>query len=135
MAKRYGYWICTGLVALWLTPSGVLDVMRVPGVVGILHHLGYPAYLGVILGTGKLLAIAALLYPRTRLLREWAYAGITFDLLGAFISHSVVHDAVGIAITPLVVLTLTAGSYFLRPEKFKLGSVADRLPAGSLSAR
>ena len=135
MVKRYGYWLCTGLLALWLTPSGVLDLLRVPGVVRILEHLGYPAYLGVILGAGKLLAIAAIFYPTTRLLREWAYAGITFDLLGAFISHSVVHDAVGIAITPLVVLTLAAGSYFLRPERFRLRSVADGILAGSPSAR
>lgn len=120
MMKRYGYWICTVLMALWLAPSGVLDLMRVPGVRGILAHLGYPAYLGLILGAGKLLALVAIFYPRTRLLREWAYAGLTFDLLGAFISHCAVNDAIGTRATPLVVLALVAGSYLLRPSSYRL---------------
>ena len=85
MRNRYGYWIFTGLAVLWLAPSGVVDAMRLPAVVAILARLGYPAYLAVILGVCKLLGVAAILYPRTRLLREWAYAGITFNLLGAFI--------------------------------------------------
>ena len=135
MARRYAYWICTILLALWLTPSGVLDLMRVPGVVQILHHLGYPAYLGAILGVAKLLAMAAILYPRTRILREWAYAGITIDLLGAFLSHAAVHDPIGVRLTPLMVLALAAGSYLLRPEELRLCPAADPIPAGSLSAR
>ena len=122
MSRRIGYWICTGLLALWLVPSGVLDILRVPGVVEILHHLGYAAYVGVILGVGKLLAIAAILTPQTRLLREWAYAGITFDLIGAFISHMVAHDPLRIAFIPLLVLGLAAGSYFLRADHLRLRS-------------
>jgi hypothetical protein len=123
MWKRYGYWIFTALVALWLIPSGILDAMRAPAVVAILQHLGYPAYVGVILGVAKLLAIAALFYPRTRFLREWAYAGITFDMLGAFISHIVSHDPVTTALAPILVLAFAAGSYVLRPEKLKLQAV------------
>ena len=135
MARRYTYWICTCLLVLWLTPSGVLDAMRVPGVVRTLGHLGYPAYLGPVLGVAKLLAVAAILYPRTRILREWAYAGITIDLLGAFVSHSVVHDSWGTTITPLIVLALAAGSYTLRPPKYRLQPFLDPVRAGSLSAR
>jgi hypothetical protein len=135
MARRYAYWICTCLLALWLTPSGVLDFMGIPNVVQILHHLGYPAYLGSILGVAKLLAVAAILYPRTRILREWAYAGITIDLLGAFLSHSAVHDPIGVRITPLVVLALAAGSYSLRPDRYRLRPAAEPAPAGNLAAR
>jgi hypothetical protein len=120
MLKRYGYWICTGLLVLWLIPNGVLDLMRIPGVIAGLRHLGYPPYLALILGVWKLLAVAALLYPRTRFLREWAYAGITFDMFDAFVSHMAIHDPVPIALAPLVVLAFAAGSYFLRPEIFRL---------------
>jgi hypothetical protein len=118
--QRLGYWFCTGLIALWLVPSGVLDIMRAPAVVDILHHLGYASYVGVILGVGKLLAIAAILYPKTRLLREWAYAGISFDLIGAIVSHLSVHDPPGIVIYPVVALALAAGSYVLRAEHLRL---------------
>jgi hypothetical protein len=120
MQKRYGYWIFTGLLVLWLIPNGVLDLMRIPGVIAGLGHLGYPAYLALILGTWKLLAVAALLYPRTRLVREWAYAGITFDMFDAFLSHLAVHDSIAIALAPMVILAFAAGSYFLRPDRFRL---------------
>jgi hypothetical protein len=120
MRKIYGYWICTGLLVLWLIPNGVLDLMRIPGVIAGLQHLGYPAYLALILGVWKLLAVAALLHPGTRLVREWAYAGITFDMFDAFLSHLAVHDPIPIALAPLVVLAFAAGSYFLRPAKFRL---------------
>jgi apolipoprotein N-acyltransferase len=124
MKRIYAYWIFTGLAVLWLAPSGVVDAMRIPAVLAILARLGYPAYLSVILGIGKLLAVAALLDPRTRFLREWAYAGLTFDLLGAFVSHLVVHDPVLTALTPLLVLAFVAGSYLLRPDKLKLRATA-----------
>jgi DoxX-like family len=124
MKKKYAYWIFTGLAVLWLAPSGVVDTMRLPAVIAILARLGYPAYLAPILGICKLLAIAAILYPRTRLLREWAYAGITFDLLGAFVSHLVVHDPILTALTPLLVLAFALGGYLMRPEYLKLRATA-----------
>jgi hypothetical protein len=120
MAKRTWYWIFTILMALWLTPSGLADVFGHPLAVKILAHLGYPAYVGYILGTGKLLAMAAIFHPGTRLLREWAYAGITFNLIGAFISHAVSHDPIPTALAPVLVLAFAAGSYLLRPDKYKL---------------
>ena len=135
MARRYAYWICTVLMALWLLPSGVLDLIRTPAVNQIFQHLGYPSYLGLILGTGKLLALAAIFDPRTRMLREWAYAGLTFDLLGAFLSHCAVHDSIVIRATTLLVLGLAAGSYLLRPDKYRLVPSAAPSPAGSLSVR
>jgi DoxX-like family len=120
MRKRYGYWIFTALLVLWLIPSGILDLIGAPAFVGILQHLGYAAYVGVILGVAKLLAVGAIVYPRTRFLREWAYAGITFDTLGAFLSHLVSHDSIATALAPILVLAFAAGSYILRPEKLRL---------------
>jgi hypothetical protein len=121
--RRGGYWACTVLMALWLVPSGVLDILRAPAIVDLLHRLGYAAYVGVILGVGKLLGIAAILYPKTRLLREWAYAGITFDLIGAIVSHLSVHDPLGIAVFPALLLLLAAGSYTLRADSLRLRPV------------
>jgi hypothetical protein len=124
MAKKIWYWIFTILMALWLTPSGLADVFGHPLALKILAHLGYPAYVGYILGAAKLLAMAAIFYPGTRLLREWAYAGLTFELIGAFISHMSSRDPVTTALAPVIVLSFVAASYLLRPEKYRLHAAA-----------
>ena len=77
--------------------------------------LGYPEYLMTILGVAKVLGVVVLLLPRLRLLKEWAYAGFTFDLLGASASHAFAKHSTGEVLIPLVILTLTVASYLLRP--------------------
>ncbi len=80
-------------------------------------HLGYPAYLLVILGTAKLLGVAALLQNRVPMLRDWAYAGFTINLIGATSSHLFAGDAVSVATVPALFLGLLAGSYVLQPGR------------------
>ena len=92
----------------------------------IMRTLHYPDYMLLILGPCKLLAVLAVLYPKTRFLREWAYAGVTIDALGAFASHSAVHDFSN-AFAPLVMLAIAAGSYVLRPDNLRL--TADGTPS------
>jgi hypothetical protein len=53
---------------------------------GLIERLVYPSYFPVILGTWKLLGAVALVIPRCPRLKEWAYAGVFFDLTGAVIS-------------------------------------------------
>jgi len=92
MLRRASYWFFTALLLLWLLIGGAFDVTRAPSAAAILRTLEYPAYLLTMLGVCKLLAVPALLYPRAGVLREWAYAGVTFDGLGATYSHFAVHD-------------------------------------------
>jgi hypothetical protein len=82
-------------------------------------NLGYPMYLMTILGAAKILGVIALLAPRLPLLKEWAYAGFTFDMLGASASHAFVGDSPAEIVTPLVVLALAIASYCLRPPARK----------------
>jgi uncharacterized membrane protein len=126
MTKQTAYWILTGLLAAWLALGGVLDLARIPATREIMKTLHYPDYLLLILGACKLLAVLALLYPRTRLLREWAYAGVTFDALGAFISHCAVHDTVSNTAAPLLFLALAAAGYLLRPDALRLTAASPR---------
>jgi hypothetical protein len=69
-----------------------------------------------ILGSCKLLAMPALVYSKLGRLTEWAYAGITFDTVGAFVSQCFVRDPVSLTIAPLLMLVLAASSYCLRPS-------------------
>src|SRR5204862_592264 len=100
-----------------------VDLLGPPNVTATMAHLGYPAYLASILGAWKVLGALAVLAPRWPRLKEWAYAGMMFDLTGAALSHGTRGDAVGVVITPLVLLALVAASWALRPQSRVLGRV------------
>jgi hypothetical protein len=57
----------------------------------------------------------AILAPRLPRVKEWAYAGIAFDLGGASVSHFAVGDSAANVIAPLVFLAIAAVSWALRP--------------------
>lgn len=121
--QRVTYWATTGLVAFAFLSGGVMDLARGPAVVAGMQALGYPAYVATILGAWKLLGAAAILAPRFPRLKEWAYAGILFDLTGAAASHAFAGDPAGKIVTPLVLLGLAAASWALRPEARRLGAL------------
>jgi hypothetical protein len=107
------YWIVTGLMAALMTLASVPDVLRIPEAVEIFKHLGYPEYLLPFIGIAKLLGVIAVLMPRFPRLKEWAYAGLAFDVIGAFYSHLAVGDPPSSWIFPVIALALILGSYFL----------------------
>src|SRR4029079_7068980 len=104
-------WVVTGLMAALMVLSAVPDVLRVPGALAVVRHLGYPPYLLVFLGTAKILGVAAVLAPGVLRLKEWAFAGLTFDLTGALYSHLSVGDARSAWMPAAIGLALMAGSY------------------------
>jgi hypothetical protein len=59
------------------------------------------------------MGVVAVLVPSFRRLREWAYAGLVYDLMGATYSHLSVGDPLSTWIIPVVGLTLVVGSYLL----------------------
>ena len=121
MDKRLiGYWLATGLFCLAMAAGGTMNLLRVEPQQVAMEKLGYPGYLMTILGVAKLLGVIALLLPGLPLLKEWAYAGFTFDLLGASASHAFVGDSVMETLLPLIILGIAAVSYFLRPTSRRL---------------
>ena len=114
---RLYYWIVTALAAALMLAASIPDVLRNPQAISIFEHLGYPAYLLPFLGTAKLLGAATLLVPRLHRLKEWAYAGLIFDLAGALYSHLSVGDPSSVWVFPLLGLCLVGGSYALRPVR------------------
>jgi hypothetical protein len=102
---------------------GLQDLLRAPTVADTIRHLGYPGYFCYSLGAGKLLAAAALLHPKTRILREWAYAGITIELVSSFASHSFVGDAWSLRVAPLIVLVIVAVAWRYDPRRLQASSL------------
>lgn len=112
--ERALYWVLTVLFVLPTAGGGIPEFLGLgpASVVATMAHLGYPLYVMKILGLAKILGGLAVLTGRWRGLKEWAYAGFTFDFLGAAASHALVGDRVEPFI-PLVFLALMAGSYAL----------------------
>ena len=81
------YWVSTGLLAFGMLASGLAQIFHAKAMVDIIVPLGYPLYFLYIIGVWKILGVIAILIPRFKLLKEWAYAGFFFVMTGAFISH------------------------------------------------
>lgn len=114
------YWVVTILLAIPFALGGVADLIGPADVVELFEGLGYPLYLPPFLGVAKLAAVVTILAPKFHRLKEWAYAGMTIDLLGAAYSHAAIGDDVRNILLPLGFWALVLGSYFLRPPSRKL---------------
>jgi uncharacterized membrane protein YphA (DoxX/SURF4 family) len=131
--RTIAYWTTTGLVAFAFAAGGLFDVMRAPQVLETMAHLGYPAYVASLLGVWKLLGAVAIVAPGAPRLKEWAYAGIVFDLSGAVVSHASVGDVLGQFAAPLVLLALALTSWALRPASRVLPSRNESAPRATAS--
>jgi uncharacterized membrane protein YphA (DoxX/SURF4 family) len=124
-AKNIPYWITTILVAFPIGSGGVAQLAHLPATVdGFVHILHYPPYFVTILGFWKVAGAIAILVPRFPRLKEWAYAGIFFDLTGAAASCAAVGGYGAYAfhvLAPLFLAVLAVASWALRPDSRKIG--------------
>ncbi|HMG17042.1 MAG TPA: DoxX family protein [Saprospiraceae bacterium] len=77
------YWIITGIFSAFMLFSSIPDIMMAPDAVTFMNHLGYPNYFIPFIGVLKVLGVIAILVPGYPRIKEWAYAGLAFDLIGA----------------------------------------------------
>ena len=77
------YWVATVLFAAFMAFTSVPSLMNSPDAVKFMAHLGYPAYFVTFISIAKLLGCIAILVPAFPLIKEWAYAGLFFDIIGA----------------------------------------------------
>src|SRR3954464_4870454 len=106
------YWTATILIFLLDGVMPALTSQTELARQGI-SHLGYPDYFRVMLTLFKILGALALILPAIKgRIKEWAYAGFTFNFVSAAISHWVVDGFGGQTIFPLVVLAILLVSYF-----------------------
>lgn len=111
------FWIATGIIILWegLMPLGTLLFSPEYATVGT-RPLGYPDYFAFALIICKVLGVAAIAIPGiSQKVREWAYAGLTFNLVFATLSHAVVDQNIGFIMMPVVVLGILMVSYRFHP--------------------
>jgi uncharacterized membrane protein YphA (DoxX/SURF4 family) len=132
-AKNIAYWTTTVLLAAFMS-GGIVQIAQFKGNPhGVVPRLGYPMYFFAIIGFWKVLGAIAILVPRFPRLKEWAYAGIFFDLTGAAISCAAVGGYGAYAfhvVAPLLIAGLTVASWALRPQSRTIGVL---LPAANVS--
>jgi DoxX-like family len=129
-ARSIAYWSATALIASETLAGGITDLIQgresvVAGrpVVEVVTQLGYPVYVLRILGLLKLAGAVVMFLPRLPRLKEWAYAGVTFELTGAAASHVLRGNGRRDVITCLILTAFALASWALRPPSRTLGAV------------
>jgi hypothetical protein len=122
-AKKIFYWIATLWLSLGMLSSGIFQLLQMKEGMEVIVHLGYPPYLGPILGVWKILGVLAILAPGFPVLKEWAYAGFFFVASGAAASHLIAQHPFGEVFPGVLLLVLTLASWWLRPVSRRVTSV------------
>ena len=105
------YWILTGLFAILMLGSAIPDIFSSPvAVKGMHEELGYPLFFIPFIGVAKFFGVVAILVPGFSRIREWAYAGLIFDLIGA--TYSIASVGKPDWMFMVLPLTLAFGSYY-----------------------
>lgn len=117
------YWISTLWLALGMTSTGIVQLIKMEEEVAKITELGYPTHFLTILGTWKILGVVAVLIPKFPILKEWAYAGFFFAMSGAIFAHLATGDEAKELFGPTLLLVLTVVSWYFRPNERKTVSV------------
>jgi hypothetical protein len=95
-------------------------IMIVPEAATFMTHLGYPHYFIPFIGVAELLDVIAILVPGSPRLKEWAYAGLAFDLIGATYSQLSTDGFQPAPVGMLLPLAFLVLSYLLCQKKSHL---------------
>lgn len=105
------YWVFTGLFAFMMFGSAIPDVLSAQVAKDGFQKINMPPYLLPFLGIAKVAGVAAILVPGYPRLKEWAYAGLMFDLIGATYSIFAAGQPVANWAPMVLPLSLAAASY------------------------
>jgi hypothetical protein len=103
-AKSLAYWSFTGVIVTESLIGGTMDLLRLAPF-------------------AKIIAAVILLAPGLPRLKEWAYAGIMINMIGAAASNAATHQPIGSLLTPLVFAAIAMLSWALRPAPRRLSSM------------
>lgn len=114
------YWIFTGLFATMMLGAAIPDIISAPVAVEGMTQIGYPSYFIPFIGVAKLLGVIAILIPGYPRIKEWAYAGLAFDLIGATYSIISAGKPASDWLPMALPLLLATGSYLFYHKKIRL---------------
>lgn len=116
--RTISYWVVTLILAFFIGSGGIAYVLQAGFTIAGFVVLGLPVYVMVLIGVWKVLGSIVILLPRLPRVKEWAYAGLVFDVSGAIVAHWAVADFGAWSfhiVVNLVFLGLAIASWALRP--------------------
>jgi uncharacterized membrane protein YphA (DoxX/SURF4 family) len=119
------YWVCTSVIILAMGIGSIPGILGAEDSVKVITSLGYPEYLVPFLSIAKVLGVIAILIPKFPRLKEWAYAGLAFDVIGANYSLIAMGTEPGNLIIPVLALIFLFGSYFSYHKKKQLAAIGN----------
>jgi len=116
------YWGLTGLLAAFMLMSGIQGLLHSQQAIDLVHgHLGYPEYFITFSSIAKVLGAIGIVVPGFPRIKEWIYAGFTYDLVAALYSIIAVGDPASKWAFMFVFLAIVAGSYIYYHKKLRAG--------------
>lgn len=114
------YWILTVLAAAFMIFSSISNILATPEAVElVVNHLHYPEYFLRFIGVAKVVGSIAILVPGFPRIKEWAYAGLIFDLTAAWASMLAVGDPILQTLPMLIFIALLFASYLFYHKRLK----------------
>ena len=106
------YWVLNIVFCLFHVMDAGGGLAKAKAGVDAMNAMGYPIYLMGFLAVLKLLGVIALLQNKYKTVKEWAFAGFSFTLIGATVSHACVNDPAMFIILPIVFLAILFALYY-----------------------
>ncbi len=117
------YWILT--VVFWTSTVVLCGIMLYSAqmyfrntamVEGFFKSMSYPTYIVIPLAIAKVLAVIAILTNKVKWIKEWAYAGIFFDLILASAAHEYAGHSIGLSVYGIIIFVISyATGKIVRP--------------------
>ena len=112
--RKWIYWISTVLMCGIFIFSATMYFTKYEMVKGFFEALNYPTYVVYPLAVAKVLGVSAVLSDRSKVLKEWAYAGFFFDAILATAAHGYAgHGVFGMSFAAIL-LTLVSRIFWTK---------------------
>ena len=110
--KNIIYWISTTLMCAIFLFSASMYLIKPDMVKGFFDMLGHPSYLVYPLAFAKILGVIAVLSNKSKMLKEWAYAGFFFDAVLAAAAHISIKDGGEMMSIAAVILVIVSRAFW-----------------------
>ncbi|WP_459210131.1 DoxX family protein [Aquimarina rhabdastrellae] len=101
------YWIFTALLCGLMLFSAQMYFRNTAMVEGFFESFNYPKYIVIPLAIAKVLAVIAILTNKIKWIKEWAYAGLFFDLVLATAAHQYAGHPIGLSFYGIIFLIIS----------------------------